>query len=613
MTQKKGQIKRLGRCALAVALLASCAPGQKASDYFPQHDYADRYGELSRKEIKDNLLAKPEAKNAPPASETAPPVPEVSQLLVAPRPQESQSDQLVSIAVTEDVPLRDVFIELARLANLSLQMDSSISGGVVYRAKDRPLNEVVQEITDMAGLRYEIVGKSLKVERDTPVLRNYELDFLNIDRTASGGVTLNTNVLSSSVGGSGGGSSGGGGSGGGGGGGGGGGSGLNSGSQASVKTDNKSDLWAQFEAAIKAIVDSGSGQGAAASAPAAAADAATGGATGGSSGPNDSKPFYVMNREAGMLTVFGGERQQAKIKNFIKELTQKAASQVLIEAKIVEVGLNDKYRSGIDWGSLMLDRLKFDFDVVSTTATTFDNSNVLTLRARNKKNNSLEGAIQLVEQFGETRTLSSPRLHAMNNQQAVMTFAENRVYFQLDIQRERDTSTGGTGNELLTVDSTPVTVPIGLILTLIPSINEKSQEVTLNLRPTLSRVVDEVKDPAVGFLLSQSGNTSNTSLDNIIPVVEVREMDTIMKLNSGDIMVMGGLMQERHVNDDMGVPFVSGVPWIGNLFKKTTKDTETVEMVIFIKATIVPTSGKVDAHDIDIYKKFTNDPRPLTF
>jgi general secretion pathway protein D len=590
---------------LAVALLGSCAPGQRASDYFPKDDYADRYSEMHRKEIKENLLAKAEPKNAAPEPAPVPPVPEVSQLLVAPRPQEGQSDQLVSIAVTEDVPLRDVFIELARLANLSLQMDSSVSGGVVYRAKDRPLNEVVRQITDMAGLRYEIDGKRLKVERDMPVLRSYELDFLNVDRTSTGGVNINTNVLSSSVGGAGGGAGGGGG-GGGGGAAGGGNAGLNSGSQATVKTENKSDLWSQFEAAIKAIVEgddtkAGGGQ------------AAAGADKSGSGNNQDTKPFYVMNKEAGLLTVFGGERQQTKVQGFIQELTRKAAAQVLIEAKIVEVGLSDKFRSGIDWGSLMLDRLKFDFDVVTTTATTFENSNVLALRARNKKNGTLEGAIQLVEQFGQTRTLSSPRLHAMNNQQAVMTFAENRVYFQLDIQRERDTSTGGVGNELLTVDSTPVTVPIGLILTLMPSINEKSQEITLNLRPTLSRVVDEVRDPAVGFLLNQSSGGSSTALENIIPVVEVREMDTVMKLSSGDIMVMGGLMQERHINDDTGVPFVSGVPWLGNLFKRTTKDTEVVEMVIFIKATIVPTSGTIDAQDINVYKKFTNDPRPLTF
>jgi general secretion pathway protein D len=77
-------------------------------------------------------------------------------------------------------------------------------------------------------------------------------------------------------------------------------------------------------------------------------------------------------------------------------------------------------------------------------------------------------------------------------------------------------------------------------------------------------------------------------------------------------MVIGGLMEERVGNTDTGVPYLSKMPFTGNLFKKSEKSTEVVETVIFIKATIVPGFG-VDPADKKLYRKFTNDRRPLTF
>jgi general secretion pathway protein D len=281
---------------------------------------------------------------------------------------------------------------------------------------------------------------------------------------------------------------------------------------------------------------------------------------------------------------------------------------VLIEAKIVEVSLNEEFRSGIDWGSISLSKgLNFGFDIVGG-----DSSPAVKLSARNKNNGSLEAAIGLTEKFGTARTLSSPRITAINNQQAALTFAQNKVYFQIKVDRETNSTTSNS-QQLFTVDSTVKTVPIGIIVTVQPSINPDTEEITLNVRPTLSRMVDEVEDPAVAYLASQSSGALPDNLKNLIPVVEVREMDTIMKIKSGDIMVMGGMMEEKNANTDTGVPWISGVPWIGNAFKDVDRTNEVVEMVIFMKATIIPSSGKVSKKDIQTYKKFTNDPHPLNF
>lgn len=229
------------------------------------------------------------------------------------------------------------------------------------------------------------------------------------------------------------------------------------------------------------------------------------------------------------------------------------------------------------------------------------------------KNFDLQAAVDLTQTFGTTRTLSSPRLHAINNQQSVLTFAENIVYFELQIDRDTSTSTSGPSTQL-EVTAEIKTVPIGIILSLMPSINTDTNEITLSVRPTLSRQTGSVSDPSVAFALAQLDPSVDTSgITNSIPVVEIRELDSILKLQSGEVMVIGGLMEDKSINTDRGIPWVSEVPYIGNAFKGVDKDHDVKELVIFIKATIVGTNGNAHPTDKAVYEKFTNDPRPLQF
>ncbi|MBM3618712.1 MAG: type II and III secretion system family protein, partial [Alphaproteobacteria bacterium] len=100
---------------------------------------------------------------------------------------------------------------------------------------------------------------------------------------------------------------------------------------------------------------------------------------------------------------------------------------------------------------------------------------------------------------------------------------------------------------------------------------------------------------------------------NLIPIVEVREMDSLMRMKSGQVMVLGGLMEQVGTNTDAGVPFVSGIPWVGNAFKSVSKREQVRELFILVKATIVGSNSSVGQADKDIYNKFTGDHRPLAF
>lgn len=621
--------------------LAACA-GMLPEFLDPRkNDYYDKNLELSREDY-EHIARPPVGKNVPPADAgyNEPPIPELAPILAAPRPPKIGETQLVTLAVTDDVPLKDVLIELARLADVDIELDAGIQGGISFRAKEKPFNEVIERISDLAGLRYSMKNGVLRVERDTPYVQNYTLDFLNIDRSSTNSVNISTNVLSSSTSSSGGSTSGSSASGGGGAASG----GLNTGSTSSIQSTSDADFWKALERSVTDILNyipptrvsettlqaeftppdqaGGAGAAAAPSAPAQATPAPAPPADAAASSASGTRQFFIINRQAGIMTVAATQRQHEMIRDYIDRLRANASAQVLIEAKIVEVTLNDKFQNGIDWsfsrsnvgvdidGDGDLDPVSASFGGVNPVDIangifTFNTTDSLGL------NIDLSAAVTLAQEFGTTRTLSSPRLHAINNQQAVLTFAQNQVYFEIEVERETDTS-GTTTQELFSVDSEIKTVPIGIILAMQPSINMESNEVTLNIRPTLSRVIQFVPDPAVAFLVAQAGPGVG-DINNQIPVVEVRELDSILKLKSGQVMVIGGLMEQTGSNIETGVPYLSDVPFLGKAFKGTDDEQRNTELVIFIRATILGTSGGVSPADRTIYEKFTDDPRPIAF
>jgi general secretion pathway protein D len=638
----------------AVAILSACSSVKKDIQSI---DQIDPTMNLNREDYRNLAAPKKGSEDsyAVSVAKDAPPIPKLEDILAAPRPPKIGETQLVSIAVTDDVPLKDVLLELAKLADVDIELDAGISGGISFIAKDKPFNEVIDRIADLANLRYSMKDGVLRVERDTPYIKSYPIDFLNMDRDSDSSVNLSTNVLSSSGGGSssggssGGGSSGGGSSGGGGGSGGGSG-GLNTGSTSSVKSKTSGDFWKSLEAGVLQIlayqapqhlsdttlqaetdanvVPPGAGgapKGGAAAAAAAATTAAAAtasstagaGAAAGGGGATTAKN-YTINRQAGVLTLNATAKQHELVQRLLETLKKNASAQVLIEAKIIEVDLNDQYASGIDWNTLGtnlsklgLGSINASFPIASPASPIVNPStSFVTFTTQNSK-----AIMTLIEAFGTVRTLSSPRLHAINNQQSTLTFAENHVYFTLQITPATTTTTGSvsTTPTAPTITSSTQTVPIGVMMTMMPSIDLENNEVTLSVRPTLSTIIDSVDDPAFELNLAVADPALAGTLHNLIPEVQVRELDSTLKLKSGETMVIGGLMQQEATNTDQGIPFASSVPLLGNLFKNVAKSSHNKELVLLIKATIVNSAGDLNKTDATIFHKFSNDPRPVSF
>jgi MSHA type pilus biogenesis protein MshL len=607
-------IKKASKCMLlssVCTLLLSCS-WIKGNDGNRVKDLIEPTLNMTREEFKKGML--PPEKKDKSKKESEPSIPEASEILVTPPPPEVLPDKLVSLAVTEDVPLKDVLIELSRLADIDMEIDPGITGGIILRVKDKPFNEVIERVVNLGNLRYYVKNGVMRVERDTPYLVNYKVDFLNLTRETSGTSTVDTTGLgsgsdttsssgsgssSSSTSSSSSSSSS---------------SGGSSGSTSTTTSSTKGDVWDGVTKSIQNILNynqgsnMGSGNGGVTNSQQTASSSSSASGT-----ANASDNVLQMNRPAGIISIIATQKQHKAIDDYLDKVEEQVSSQVLIEAKVVEVTLNDEYKSGIDWGTIKDQglglKLAGNFLGGIDSAADF-----FTISGGADSNRSLKTAVSLTEAFGVTRTISSPRLNAMNNQKAILSFTDNTVYFKLNVTEETD-GTGATAVTSAKVTSDVKTVPVGVILALQPSINMETSEITMHINPTLSKITRFESDPGVAIILSRQTSTTPITAQSNIPVIEKRELDSILKIKSGDIMVIGGLMKNDVASTDKGVPFVNRTPILGNLFKSKEQTTSTVETIIFIKATIVPKIGKkVSPEDRHIYKTFMKDDmHPLAF
>ena len=477
----------------------------------------------------------------------------------------------VSLTVNQELPLKEIFLTLARQADVNIVIDPRVQGGVTFYGKERRFIDIIKEICQMTNLRYKIVDNMVRIEPDVPELRNYNIQYLALTRENQSRVSIATDVFSNSQSRNN--------------------AALDNGSNNLLSSTSKNDFWKELEQNITTILLHSE------SPPA----------------QND-VPKYSLHRQAGVISIYATAKQHAQIRDYLTLLEQNISAQVLIEAKIVEVNLKDEFKSGINWNSL-----KGDFVVQSPLGSivtpgpyqrsTIPPRDVFTVGGSGR---NLTALLSFLKKFGTVRTLSSPRLTVMNNQSAVLKVATNQVFFRIDYDREVGSL---TSREREHVSSEIQTVPIGLVMIVQPSINVKNGSIIISLRPSISRVVQQKEDPAVSILSKQRQQS-------LIPEVQVRELDSMIQLTSGQTAVMGGLMEERSDNGSTAVPEISEVPLLGELFKSKEDDRSVTELVIFLRATIVDSQSlhnatvhatSVSSADQHVYETFTKDPRPLMF
>ncbi|QQG37443.1 MAG: type II and III secretion system family protein [Micavibrio aeruginosavorus] len=611
----------LGSTALSLAVAVSVT----GCDLMDNQLKTDRSAHLDFQDYRDALAPRSPEEDA--ASDDGSAIPDFQNYVATPT-ENIKPMPLVSISVNQTVPLRDVLYELAKQADYDIELDPRISGSVIFTARERPFDLVIKRISEIAGLRYKFEEDIVRVELDLPYQKSYKLDYLSYIRKNTSSIKNDVAVVT--------------------------GDGAGTGSKFETEATSEADFWAELNAGITQILgaDASSGQmktsgdpqitavepTAAPVAPVAATPVEGAGAggegadaqpvvqvqppdatlqvsalpsVGGSAEPVEAgSSTFSINKQAGVISVMATERQHEQLAAYLDEVRTSTTAQVLIEAKVMEVSLDDKYAAGINWELLQVGDLAAEFTNSGSLARPF-----LSGETSSESNfslsvlgNDVTAAVDALSKFGTVHALASPRMTVLNNQSAVLNVANNEVYFELDI----DVSSTDAGTQI-TVDSQIRNVPEGVLINVQPSINLENRTVSMAVRPTVTRIVEFKEDPGVAFVVAQAAAAgSDIELESGIPVVNVQEMDSIIKVSSGQAIVLGGLLQDRATSTERGVPVLSEIPLFGNVFKNHTDSIEKTELVIFLKATIIDADGDtVDQIDKDIYRRFSGDRRPL--
>ena len=526
-------------------------------------------------EIRPAAVPEPKGHLARASSEqSAPGAPDiVQQAPFVPTPEPVPASERYTVVVN-DVPVRELLFALARDAEINIDIANAVEGRVTLNAIDQTLEQILDRIARQVDLRYEMVGQTVVIMPDEPYYRTYEVGYVNLARDADTTVNVATRVATTGEGGateeSGGG--GGGGSGGSGGG--------NNSSGTRLTSHSYNRFWETLDANIQALL--GVGQ--------ARADGAS--------------DRVIINAEAGVITVKGTSAEHEMIEQYIDRVLVNSRRQVMIEATIVEVALKDQYQAGVDWTLFRRDGAAFfgTQDILGQAADgAIDNalsSFTFGFVDPDIGNNAVSASVRLLREFGDTQVLSSPRLMVLNNQTAILKVVEELVYFTVDVTN-RDAGVNAQARTI--IESEVHSVPVGLVMAVTPQISRNDQ-VTLTIRPTISQKVGDAVDPGAQ-LSAQFIGADAGAITNLVPIIRVREMESVLKLVDGQIGVLGGLMQDDTRTGNRQVPGLSRLPVLGDLLFNTEEAVNRkTELVVFLRPIVVREPSV--ASDLAGYKPF---------
>jgi general secretion pathway protein D len=551
-----------------------------------------------------HLQPAPEIAGNPPPFVEVPPLP--------PRPQVRERQELYSV-VMQHVEVQDLLFALARDAKLNVDIHPDIEGTVSMNVRDQTLTEILERVARQVDMRYELRGNSLSILPDSPFLKHYRVDYPNIRRDARTSISTSTDVASTgaapgvTAGG---------------------GSGSNA-STSSVENTSNNRFWDTLIANLKDLLretdkvlpegtsetvteqsglQSTTGVGSATVAagktaprpaqrstnPAAILAASPNAAALSASGTTVVKrstfreaAAVIAHPESGNISVRASQSQHEKVREFLDRVLASARRQVLIEATIVEVDLSSRYQQGINWSLVQtagsgagsrIDLLPAGPGTGLQTGGLVSSLANLTLKQFRLwgGNQDLSAMLSLLESFGTLRVLSSPKISVLNNQNSVLKVVDNKVYFSLNVTAA--TYSAGVLTQPATYSTSINTVPIGFLMTVVPQISE-ANEVTLNLRPTISRITGYATDPNPAL--------AQYNVVNRVPEVQTREMESVLRVQSGDIAVLGGLMQDTRNDASDEVPGLNRVPGLSKLFSYRNDSSQKSELVIFLRPTVL--------------------------
>ncbi|MGR7921719.1 pilus (MSHA type) biogenesis protein MshL [Zobellella denitrificans] len=443
--------------------------------------------------------------------------------LGAPAPRAEPPLRRFDIAANE-VEARSFFAALGSQHGISMAVHPEVSGTISLNLRQVTLPDALAAISGLYGYGIERQGEVYQVFPNGVRTRTFNVNYLMLARSGQSQTAISGSSLTSNENGGG-------------------------GNATRIDTRSDNDFWRELEAALARLIG------------------------------NEQGRVVVTNPQAGLVTVRAAADELVLVEDFLNQAQRQLKRQVILEARILEVELNDGYEQGIEWNNLSA-RSRSDGSGQNATGNTFPFPGFLSPVTNQLgggavftyTDGNFDVVVNLLQTQGEVNTLSNPRVTTSNNQKAVIKVGTDE-YFVTNFSL---TTTTNSATTEVTPDIELTPFFSGISLDVTPQIAE-DHKVLLHIHPSVTEVSDSTK-------IIEFGNNSVT-----LPLAKstIRESDTIVEARSGEIVVIGGLMQERQGQTESGIPVLSQIPVLGNLFKNRNLSTRKSELVIMLRPVVV--------------------------
>ena len=585
------------------------------------------------RQIKDNAVRdrlETELKQATVQTPAKPAMPDaVSQALLPPMtiemPRANGAVENRFDLTVNNAPANQVFMALVSGTRYSMLVHPDIKETISVNLKSVTINEALEAVRELYGYEYKVQGTRIYVQPVTIQTRVFQVNYLAGRRVGRADVRVTSGSIQTassfaptqpSTGGAAApaaatpatGATG---------------TTAQAIESSRVTTTSDSDFWNELNAAIVTIIGNEGGRG------------------------------VVVNSQAGVILVRALPSELRNVEQYLKAMSLVVERQVMLEAKIIEVGLSDQHATGINWGAFNTGpNSRFSAGMVQPGTTLRTDGALQAFTARGADGALLSGStvtanpaaaslitpdplfstsgaagsvtsimqagsnvpgsvfglafqtssfaalLNFLESQGTVHVLSSPRIATINNQKAVIKVGTDE-FFVTNVSTTT-TSSGTTS----TVSPTITTQPFfsGIALDVTPQISEDDQ-ITLHIHPSVSLVTDKTKTLNLGSLGTFTLPLASSN---------VNESDTIVRVRDGTIAAIGGLMKQSQANSSSGLPGTADSPIFGNLFGSRNRQLSKSELVILLKVTLIKgdTAWQQQAQEVNERVQMMRRPDP---